>query len=451
MLFKVFVYNNRYFLYDTCQNYLLEIQKEHFVAICHFVHDQLNENKILNELHDDYMLDILRLHNRGFFKNDIIEKVENPHLKYIKGLLDGGINDLVLQVTQRCNFNCRYCLYAGKEQIERTHFSKDMKKSVAFKAVDYLFEHSYDANNIHISFYGGEPLLNLDLIRRVVDYAKDKFALKKISFSLTTNGSLINDECVDFFCRNDFKVSISFDGPMHIQNKHRKTANGIDGTFSIVYSNIRRIKDNNPIFFNNNLFFMPVVIDDEDYQVIKDFFLSENISSDKITPLKANLNGVDYHYSFTRINNSSLKYTKMDSGNINEQAFNSLYNIYKNKSKISNIWHHNGQCIPGVQRLFVDVDGSFYPCEKIIENPAFRIGSLFDGIKIETVEKMTNIGQLTEDDCKQCWALRFCELCISQCLDCDNNCITRDAKIRACKSQREKALWMLKNIIDRER
>jgi uncharacterized protein len=390
------------------------------------------------------------LYRRGFFQSNLIDRIENPHSDYIEGLLSGGMNDLVLQVTQKCNFNCRYCLYSGKEEIERTHTNTNMNRDVAFKAVDYLAKHSYDSPTIHISFYGGEPLLNMELIYAVTNYVKTKFFSKRIEFSLTTNGSLLNNEVLSFFEKNDFKVSISLDGPKEVQDKHRRARNGVDGTYLIVYSNLQIIKKTFPDFYKHNLLFLPVIIDDEDYSIVKEYFSEEGIAPDRITPLKANLNGIDYYLSASNINNSSLKFTNVDSGGINEPAFENLYRVYKDKTTLPRIWHHNGQCIPGIQRLFVDVDGFFYPCEKIIENEGFRIGSIYDGINYEKAYQFANVGKLSEKECKHCWAMRFCELCISQCIDCESKDISSEVKRRVCESQKEKALWTFKKIIDKD-
>ena len=140
ILVKLFIYNDNYYLYDTCKNMLLRISKKHFVIINDLLQNETNFDFIQNDSKES--VEISMLYRRGFFQSNLIDRIENPHSDYIEGLLSGGMNDLVLQVTQKCNFNCRYCLYSGKEEIERTHTNTNMNRDVALKEFDYLEKNS---------------------------------------------------------------------------------------------------------------------------------------------------------------------------------------------------------------------------------------------------------------------------------------------------------------------
>ena len=448
-LVKTFVYKGNYYVYDTQTNTLLQILKEHFIVLERFLKKGFPTNTDKLAL-SNYEKDIVMLQQRGMFKNSIVEKVENPYLNSVESFLKGSVHDMTLQVTRQCNFDCRYCLYAGEEHIEREHENKNMSIATAYKSIDFLFDHSYDAEKINISFYGGEPLLNFKLIKSCVKYAEKKFYSKQIEFSMTVNGSLLDEEKIMFFIEHDFKLSISLDGPEVIQDSHRKFRNTGEGTFGVVMKNITYIRDNYSDFFNNNLEFMPVVMDNENYEIVSSFFEKIGVKKAKLSPLKANLNGVDYYLSSaSHIDNSSLKFIDRESPGINDTAFISLKRIYDNKKCISSTWHHNGQCIPGIQRIFVDCDGVFYPCEKIIENETLQIGNVQTGFNLSKIKEMLCIGKLLEDRCKKCWAMRFCEICVSLCLDVDRNQFSKDMKVIACKAQENNALWLFKKLIDK--
>ena len=121
--------------------------------------------------------------------------------------------------------------------------------------------------------------------------------------------------------------------------------------------------------------------------------------------------------------------------------------ILKSKEIIPNVWHHNGQCVPGVRRLFIDIFGNFYPCEKVIEKKSLQIGNLEKGFNKKRISNMLNIGKLTGTECKRCWAIRFCDMCVSSCYDVNCDKITKLQKTYYCKLQREKALDFFKNYI----
>ena len=447
LLIKTFLYEGNYYLYDTFLNVLFKIKKEHYQIIKKVERDGFDEYSDYSTL-SDCEKDILMLRRRGAFSSGLIKNVRNPFLDYAESFLENSVNDMVLQVTKNCNFNCRYCLYAGDEGIERGHEETCMTQEMARKCIDFLYKHSSDSPKINISFYGGEPLLNFNLIKDAVEYAKTKFYSKPVDFSMTINGSLLNKNNVDFLVDNQFALSISLDGPKTVQNRHRKFKDTGKGTFSTVMSNVMYIKNEYPDFFERYVSFIPVVIDDEDYRNVSDFFSEVGVSDSKVKPIKANLNGVDYYLSSSNgVMNSSLTNVDKASDGINDDAARSLLGMYQRKEKISPVWHHGGQCIPGAQRIFVDCNGNFFPCEKIVENDALKIGNLRDGFDIRKIKDMMSIGQLTEDRCKKCWACRFCEICVSLCLDVDSNTISRKIKERACKAQQDNAMWIFKKMI----
>ncbi len=150
-----------------------------------------------------------------------------------------GVSGIALLVAQECNMSCVYCYgqdgeYAGKGM---------MSEETAFRAVDWLIENSKGIDRVNISFFGGEPLLNFPLIRKTVEYAKVKVSEKnkKVTFSLTTNGSLLTDEIISFLREEKIVPMVSFDGPPALQNRQRPFKNG-SGSYDAVRENIRKLQ-----------------------------------------------------------------------------------------------------------------------------------------------------------------------------------------------------------------
>jgi uncharacterized protein len=385
--------------------------------------------------------DIIALKNKGYFSTQTTEIITHPYHDRYDTLLNRFIQDLVLEVTQDCNFQCRYCLYANNTHVERNHSKKNMSIATAQACIDYLYEHSKDAPAVRIGFYGGEPFLNFGLIKYAVEYACKKFQSKRIIFVTTTNGSILNDEHIDFIIRHKFELLISNDGPY--QDKHRRLQSNGGETSKKVNSIIQRIRNRNAIYFSDNVNVGPVIMPDEDKDIVYEYFHSQNIPKEKVFLHSASLQGVDYTQTFY---NDEMN---------NEQFENSsLYLDFLEKIKVNQQvppkWCPDGQCVIGVKRLFVTVNGDLYPCEKIIGNKAFCIGSINNepAINLPKAEQLLDITKLTENECKKCWAFRFCNMCIARCLDTEKDCLSSDCKKRYCEIVKKDIMRCLKLFVE---
>src|SRR5690554_3043280 len=169
----------------------------------------------------------------GFFQEPNTKKITHPLTQDISFMLERGVSQLVLQVTQNCNFRCSYCAYTQNSGNQRLHSSQRMNFDTAKKALGFLHEHSIDSPKINIAFYGGEPLLEFELIKKTVYLAEKKFSGKTITYNITTNGSLLTEEVLDFFSKHRISLMISVDGPKEIHDKNRKFINK-EGTFDSI-------------------------------------------------------------------------------------------------------------------------------------------------------------------------------------------------------------------------
>lgn len=435
---KTFFFDNKYFMYDARSNCLFEITKELFVEMSYLKQYGVN-NYLTSARNTKQFDDIVALINKGVISKPYIEKIEHPETDYIDSLIDRCVNDITLQVTRMCNFNCRYCAFANNNKIVRNHEKASMTWDVAKKSIDFLYEHSLDSTVVTIGFYGGEPMVNFDLIKAVVEYSKTLFFSKKIIYRMTINGSILTDSMLDFLVENNFIIVISLDGPENIQNKHRKFNESGDGTFNLVYHNVNKIRNKYEKYFCENVSFMSVVFDDEDPEAVLKFYKSIDIPEHYVKLMSADLSGVDYTY------NNIYGYN--DDNPLDETFYDRMIKVYNKKNSLPNRWHHPGQCIPSIKSLFVNVYGEFYPCEKLIENKGLSIGNIKSGLNIKKIIDFMNIGKLTETECKNCWAMRFCEICIAQCFDIESGYITKEAKHSSCIKQEQKVLYFFKKFL----
>lgn len=138
------------------------------------------------------------LNRIGIVSDDFLEEICHPSSHFIEQELRGCVFNLVLQVTQNCNLRCSYCAYSGA-YYNRTHSQKRMSFEMAKKAIDFLFSHSSERDQLVIGFYGGEPLLEFDLITQIVEYSESIGWGKKLRYVVTTNATLLTDKVLDFF------------------------------------------------------------------------------------------------------------------------------------------------------------------------------------------------------------------------------------------------------------
>lgn len=150
---------------------------------------------------------------------------------------------LVLFLAQQCNLRCVYCYGAGGEYGERGLMSAE----TALAAVDWLMENSLDAEQVYISFFGGEPLLNFPLLQQVVSHARQQAVArgKQVAFSMTTNGTLLTGKIIAYLKAEQIEPLISFDGPPQVQNRQRPFRNG-RGSYDRVYAKVQQLRASFP-------------------------------------------------------------------------------------------------------------------------------------------------------------------------------------------------------------
>lgn len=358
-----------------------------------------------------------------------INRIEYPLSKEeIKEKLDHELRELILNITEKCNFRCEYCIYSGKYKEYRTHSDKGMDLDVAKRAIDYFSEHSDHQDRIYIQFYGGEPFLEFEKIKELVKYTRDRNPNKEVMPGATTNGSLLTPEKFDWLADQKFSLLISLDGPSYIHDRNRRTMGG-KPSYNLIMKNLRNLKREYPDYYHGSVLFNAVITDPLELGEIDSFFKEEplvrkhQVEVNFVSPYNTTfpvktLETLDPEEKekFTSIIDNILKeYISFFKGEndkvgIAHGLFGSAIKSLSERplSLVNGKIHPSGICIPGQRRLFVDTGGKFHPCERA-EN--LQIGSINHGIEgsIDLLEQYINISQ----DCPQCWAINICPICYS--------------------------------------
>lgn len=440
---KLFKTINGHYVYDVNKDNILSINKDSY-KILENILESGNEESV------NYNSELKELVKKGYLSNKRVKEFRHIEYDKIDKILSNGISQIALQVTQGCNLRCSYCAYANTDNnLQRNYSKKNMSFNTAKSAVDFLLEHSSAVPEVYIAFYGGEPLLEYDLIKSVIKYAKDVFAGKKISFSMTTNATLLTYDIWDFLTKNDTSIVLSIDGPKEIHDLNRLDASG-KGSFDKVLENVENIfhKCKNIDFIKKHLRINMVVDPKNDFDLIDslyknkflkqlnarytiadDLFLNKKfkISENYLTKYRYNmfLTYLSYFNVIDGINRSHMLKNHID---ILSQKFESLRKI---NSMLPDKIGHAGPCVPGKKRLFIDVDGKFFPCERVSESSdIMNIGSLKDGFYIDKIKNLLDVTKLTEDECKDCWAFSHCNICVRTADD--GGKLSKDAVIKVC-------------------
>ncbi|MEE1320333.1 MAG: thioether cross-link-forming SCIFF peptide maturase [Acutalibacteraceae bacterium] len=359
---------------------------------------------------------------------DVTEEDINLCLDDIKALIESGklfsedefenlainyknnskvIKAMCLHVAHTCNLNCSYCFASqGKYQGDRALMSFETGK----RAFDFLVENSGTRRNLEVDFFGGEPLMNFDVVKQLVEYARkiEKEHNKNFRFTLTTNGVLLDDDVIDYLNKEMCNVVLSLDGRKNVHDHFRVDYAG-NGSYDKILPKFKNLvekrggKDyymrgtftHNNVDFTNDIFHMadlgfkelsmePVVCPPDDPYALtqedlpKLFEQYEILAKEMVRRKKKGDGFTFYHYMLDLTNGPC---------------------IYK---RITG-------CGSGTEYVAVTPWGDLYPCHQFVGDEKYRLGDIYNGItNIEIQDKFRHCNAYSRTECKDCWAKLYC-------------------------------------------
>ncbi len=339
---------------------------------------------------------------KNYSKNEELKKVQ------LSDKLE--IGSLWLGIAHSCNLSCSYC-FANKTNYLYTE-NPLMDYNTAKNAVDFLVANRGNNKQLNITFFGGEPFLNFDLILKVLDYTKsiESELDVKFSFNLTTNGTLLNKERYELI-KDRINIMISLDGTKEIHDTNRKTKDGRP-TWDTIMKNLNELKEHIPKFS------VRVTICKEDidmiqiYNTLKDMGFTYIFMTDMV-PNSSNQKSVeDFNINKLKRNYKKLYKYLLD----NYSAENGIY-LRSFTNLIESIFYEAKNyfcCTTGISAYYVTPLGDLYPCGRMIDDSKkFMFGNVNTGdvdFSITSLLKTNHI--FNKRKCSKCWAKY---LCGSQC------------------------------------
>lgn len=314
---------------------------------------------------------------------------------------------LCLHVAHTCNLDCEYCFAAqGKYHGERALMSFDTGK----RALDFLVENSGTRHNLEVDFFGGEPLMNFEIVKQLVAYARsiEKAENKKFRFTLTTNGMLVDDEVIDFANREMDNVVLSLDGRKEVHDKFRKTVGGA-GSYDVIVPKfqkfVKRRGGKNYYIRGTFTHFNTDFIRDIDTMLELGF---TELSMEPVVCPPAD------EYALTQEDKATIfrQYEKLAGRMIEKRKQGEPFTFYHYMLDLEGgpcIYKRISGCGSGTEYLAVTPSGELYPCHQFVGNPDYLMGDIWKGVSnLEVREKFKSCNAYSRKECADCWASLYC-------------------------------------------
>ena len=317
------------------------------------------------------------------------------------------IKAMCLHVAHTCNLNCSYCFAAqGKYQGERAVMSYEVGK----RAFDFLIENSGTRRNLEVDFFGGEPLMNFDVVKELVAYARsvEKEHNKNFRFTLTTNGILIDDEVIDFLNREMSNVVLSLDGRKEVNDHFRRDLGG-KGSYDRIVPKFRRLVE---------------------AREGKNYYVRGTYTHNNVDFTNDILHMADL--GFTELSMEPVVCPPGDPYALTEEDLPKLFEQYeilatemikrKKEGRGFTFYHYmidlkNGPCIykritgcgSGTEYVSVTPWGELYPCHQFVGDEKYSLGNIYDGITNKEIQdEFRSCNAYAREECRDCWAKLYC-------------------------------------------
>ena len=344
--------------------------------------------------------EIVNLVEKGqLFTPLIMEEEIQSHTPVVKALC--------LHIAHDCNLACRYCFAKEGEYHGKREF---MSLEVGKKALDFLIAHSGNRRNLEVDFFGGEPLMNWQVVKEIVAYGREleQKAGKNFRFTLTTNGVLLDDQVIDFANREMENVVLSLDGRREMNDKMRPTRNG-KGSYDVVVPKFQKfVRERGDkeyfirgTFTRENLDFVedvkhfaklgfkqisiePVVLGEENELSIREEDLPEIFNQyDELADVMVENQGTDEEFTF----------------------FHFLLDLEGGPCVAKRVTG----CGAGSEYLAVTPTGELYPCHQFVGQEEFWLGNVDEGIvKPEITQEFSKCSVYSKNECQECFAKYYC-------------------------------------------
>ncbi len=329
-----------------------------------------------------------------------------------KAPLPFPLQSLVLNVTNQCNLSCKYCYEFGEDRVATPEGKpKFMSEETAHAAVEFLLANSPGRRAIHLTFFGGETLMNFKVVRSTIEYARERARAegKYIDFSLTTNATLLTPPVIEYLAEQHVGITISIDGPKELNDQLRVFSNG-QGSYEMIAPRVKELlakHKTRPIGARVTLT-SEVVDVKRIYRHLKDELGFHEVGFAPVTtsPVRLYALGNDglntVLEQFTELAHEYLEFALRDEMHGFSNVKDTLQELHAGISKAH-------PCGAGLGLLGVAPSGDIAPCHRFVDSDTHKLGTLSTGIDRNVQAEFLERGHINrKPECHTCWARPVC-------------------------------------------
>ncbi len=337
------------------------------------------------------------------FKEDTFE----PMAGALKEKSAGVVKALCLHIAHTCNLNCSYCFASqGKYHGERALMSFEVGK----QALDFLVANSKGRRNLEVDFFGGEPLMNFDVVKQLVEYARsiEKEAGKNFRFTLTTNGVLIDDDVIDFANREMSNVVLSLDGRKEVHDRYRVDYAG-NGSWEKIVPKFQRLVEAR----GGKNYYMRGTFTHANPDFLKDIETMLDLGFTELS-MEPVVGPADEPSSLTAEDLPVVleQYEKLAELMLRRHREGRSFTFYHYMLDLKGgpcIYKRISGCGSGTEYMAVTPWGDLYPCHQFVGEDKYKLGDVFNGVNnFAAQDEFAACNVYTRPECADCWAKLYC-------------------------------------------
>ena len=326
---------------------------------------------------------------------------------HLKAKTSGVVKALCLHIAHTCNLNCEYCFASqGKYHGERAMMTFEVGK----RAFDWLIENSGSRRNLEVDFFGGEPLMNFDVVKQLVEYARsiEKEKGKNFRFTLTTNGVLVDDDVIDFCNREMSNVVLSLDGRKEVHDRYRVDYAG-NGSWEKIVPKFQRFveKRGGKNYYMRGTFTHANPDFLKDIQVMLDLGFNE-LSMEPVVCASGDpseLTEADFPIVCQQYEELAKLMLKKDK----EGKPFTFYHYMIDLTGGPCIYKRISGCGSGTEYMAVTPWGNLYPCHQFVGDEKFKLGDIWNGVTNTEIQgEFAACNVYAHPECRDCWARLYC-------------------------------------------